>query len=265
MGTQPDESAIPFDTIRGPAGRRLALIHGFTQTRHCWGPVPQLLATHAEVITVDAPGHGDATELALDLATAGDRYATALGPAIFVGYSMGGRLAMHAALARPDLVEGLVLVGASPGIADDAERERRRTADGALAARILDIGVPAFIDEWLTNPLFDGLGPDNDHREERLANTPDGLASSLRLAGTGAQESLWGRLGSITCPVLCVTGGDDHKFTEVANAMGSLFGGKCRIVTIPRAGHSVHLEAPVAFADAVSEWLGTLPADRDRA
>jgi 2-succinyl-6-hydroxy-2,4-cyclohexadiene-1-carboxylate synthase len=258
MRSQPDAAEIPSETVPGSRGRRVALIHGFTQTRRCWGPVPEMLADHGEIVTVDAPGHGAAADLAMDLPTAGGRYAAALGTSVLIGYSMGGRLALHAALARPDLVAGLVLVGASPGIADDAERGERRRADEALAERILDIGVPAFVNEWLHNPLFAGLGPDNDQRAERLTNTAEGLASSLRLAGTGAQEPLWEMLGTITCPVLCVTGGDDVKFTTMARTMAARFGGPCDVEVVPGAGHSVHLENPGAFAATVTTWLSGL-------
>lgn len=252
----------PHPEATTPAGvaQRLVLVHGFTQNRRCWDPVDALLARRHQVVRVDAPGHGDAAALALDLPTAGATYADALGPAAWIGYSMGGRLALHAAVMRPDLVRGLVLVGASPGISDATERTQRRQADEALADEIERIGTAAFIDRWLANPLFAGLGPDNDHRTERLANDPGGLATSLRLAGTGAQEPLWDQLAAITCPVLLVTGADDAKFAAIADAMAPRFGGPCTTVTIAGAGHSVHLEQPGAFVAAVEAWLdGALP------
>jgi len=217
--------------------------------------VDGLLARHHQVVRVDAPGHGDAAELGLDLPTAGATYANALGPAVWIGYSMGGRLALHAAVTRPDLVRGLVLVGASPGISDATERTQRRQADEALADEIERIGTAAFIDRWLANPLFAGLGPDNNHRAQRLTNDPGGLATSLRLAGTGAQEPLWDQLAAITCPVLVVTGADDAKFATIADAMAPRFGGPCTTVAIDGAGHSVHLEQPEAFVEAVEGWL----------
>jgi 2-succinyl-6-hydroxy-2,4-cyclohexadiene-1-carboxylate synthase len=238
-----------------PGSPRLVLIHGFTQNRHCWSPVAEQLAGRFEVVTVDAPGHGEAASLAVDLATAGNLYGGAVGPAVWVGYSMGGRLALHAALAQPHAVTALVLVGASPGIADSHERRVRQQQDDALADRIEEQGMDWFIDHWLSLPLFANLDATNDHRQQRLTNTPAGLASSLRLAGTGAQQSLWDQLGAITCPVLMVTGADDTKFTNLANAMAPLFGGRCDVVVVPGAGHSVHLEKPMDFARVVTDWV----------
>lgn len=256
--------AIPFDLVGAPAANRLVLLHGFTQNRHCWGPVPGLLAgrpaRHREVVVADAPGHGAAAHLAWSLADAAGPYADGLAEgraAQWLGYSMGGRLALHIALARPEAVGALVLVGASPGITDAAARAERRAADEALAAHLEAIGTAAFVEEWLTQPLFAGLDATSSHRGARLANDPAGLASSLRLAGTGAQDPLWDALGSITAPVLLVVGEDDPKFTGLAEAMQPRFGGACDLVVLPGTGHACHLEAPEAFCDVVDPWLDT--------
>lgn len=247
--------SVPADRLGRPGSPRLILVHGFTQNRHCWSPIAKSLAHDFEVVTVDAPGHGDACDVAVDLPTAGAAYGDVLGPAAWVGYSMGGRLALHVAVARPDAVAALVLVGTSPGISDPDERSARQRSDEALATRIEDKGVGQFIDDWLSLPLFAGLDATNDHRGQRLCNTATGLASSLRLAGTGAQHPLWGQLGNITCPVLLVTGGNDAKFTDLARSMAPLFGGRCDVAEIPGAGHSVHLEQPEQFAALVTTWM----------
>src|SRR5690606_35878116 len=116
------------------------------------------------------------------------------GRASYVGYSMGGRLVLQAALSRPELVERLVLIGATPGIEDAGERAERRARDDELAAHVVEVGVDAFIDEWVAQPMFAGLPVDSDCDAARRANTAEGLAASLRGCGTGAQPSLWGRL-----------------------------------------------------------------------
>lgn len=253
--------AVPAETFGAPGKPRIVLIHGFTQNRHCWGPLPAALSTTREVVAVDAPGHGDASAWHWSLADAAGPYADALaprGPVTWLGYSMGGRLALHVALARPDAVAALVLVGASPGIADPYERAQRRTADEALADHLEAVGTAAFVDEWLAQDLFAGLGPGTDQRAERLANPPDGLAASLRLAGTGAQASLWDDLERIEVPVLVVVGEHDAKFRAVATAMASRFAGRCDVGVVKDAGHACHLEAPEAFSDLVTSWLDGL-------
>jgi 2-succinyl-6-hydroxy-2,4-cyclohexadiene-1-carboxylate synthase len=167
---------------------------------------------------------------------------------------MGGRVALHAALAHPDRVERLVLVGATAGIDDIDERAERRSNDDRLADRIAAIGVEAFVDEWLTNPLFAGLDERSAGRDDRLRNTVDGLASSLRTCGTGSQDPLWSRLGEIACPTLVLVGERDAKFIALGERLvGAL--PESRLVVIPDSGHSVHLEQPDATASELANFL----------
>lgn len=245
----------------GAAGTdRLVLVHGFTQTGRCWGPFADELAKDHELVLVDAPGHGGSSGVRADLWGGAELIGATGGRATYVGYSMGGRLALHLALARPELVERLVLIGATGGIDDPDERAARRTADEALADHLVDVGVPAFLDEWLAQPLFAGLTPASACRDERLANTPEGLASSLRLAGTGTQEPLWERLGAIEVPVLLLAGVDDAKFSAVAGRLARSIGPNATVALVPRAGHSAQLESPLDTASIVRRWLRAHPA-----
>ena len=241
---------------------RLVLVHGFTQTARCWGPVDVALAERHEVVALDAPGHGTAADERADLWQAAGLLAGRGGRGTWIGYSMGGRMALHVALAHPEVVDRLVLIGATPGIEDPGARAERRDADEARAAHLEAIGVPAFLDGWLALPLFAGLDPDRAHRTEREANTAAGLASSLRLAGTGTQDPLWDRLRELTCPTLLVTGAADDRFTFTAARMLPRLGGPAVHATLPFAGHTAHLEQPEAFVAAVEHWLaaGTGPA-----
>ena len=179
---------------------------------------------------------------------------------MYLGYSMGGRLCLRLALDYPTRVKGLVLISASPGIADEAERRDRIKRDELLADRIEEIGVAPFIDEWLAQPLFAHLPPANAHREERLRNTAAGLASSLRLVGTGAQEPLWGRLGELAMPVLVITGSLDPKYVTIGRQMVAAIGPNATFAEITTAGHSAPLEAPDATAQLVNDWLASFVA-----
>lgn len=136
---------------------RLVMVHGFTQTARCWGPFGTDLAADHDVWAVDAPGHGDSAGVEADLVDGATLLGATGGRATYLGYSMGGRLALHLALSRPALTERLVLIGATAGIEDEDERSARKAADEALAAHIEDIGVDAFLEEWLALPLFAGL------------------------------------------------------------------------------------------------------------
>jgi 2-succinyl-6-hydroxy-2,4-cyclohexadiene-1-carboxylate synthase len=235
---------------------RLVLVHGFTQTSRSWDPLVADLAGDHEVVALDAPGHGRAGDVDLDLVEGGAWLAATGGRATYVGYSMGGRLCLHAALADPDAVHGLVLISATGGVDDVGEREARRAADEALADRIEAIGVPAFLDEWLAQPLFTGLSPAAQGRAERLDNTAAGLATSLRRAGTGTQEPIWDRLRELSIPTLVVAGALDEKFVALGRRLAETIPA-AELAIVDGAGHTVHLEQPVAFLAILRRWLRT--------
>ncbi len=234
------------------------LAHGFTQTARSWSTIEQLVRSQlpdARTMAIDLPGHGDTEPPADDdLWASARRLVDRGGVGTYVGYSMGGRVALHAALLGSNAVQCLVLIGATAGIDDPAERETRRIADDALATRIESIGVPAFLDEWLRNPLFAGLTEAAARRSDRLRNTAAGLAASLRATGTGMQEPLWDRLGEITVPVLVLVGERDDKFAAIGRRLVDAIG-DATFTSIPDAGHSVHLEQPEATVDAIIAWL----------
>jgi 2-succinyl-6-hydroxy-2,4-cyclohexadiene-1-carboxylate synthase len=177
-------------------------------------------------------------------------------PTVLVGYSFGARLASHVALQHPDHVRALVLVSATAGIEDLRSRQERVLADEALAERALEIGIEAFIDEWLSRELFASLTPDNNQRSLRCENTALGLAQSLRFAGTGAQESLWHQLDQITCPTLVIAGQQDAKFVAIAQRLHEQI--PQSELHILEAGHSVHIERPEAFLTLLKTFLDRL-------
>jgi 2-succinyl-6-hydroxy-2,4-cyclohexadiene-1-carboxylate synthase len=235
-------------------GPEIVLVHGFAQNRECLGPIVPLLARRFSVLKADAPGHGRSSEIVASMDDGASYLAEACGRAIYLGYSMGGRLCLHLALQHPELVRALILVSATPGIEDDDARARRRAEDEQLAARIEAIGLEAFVDEWLSRPMFQGLEPDARMRAARLRNDPRALASALRVAGAGAQRPLWERLGSLSMPVLLVTGERDAPYSAIGDRMAALIP-SARRVTISDAGHAAHLEAPDAFFRALDAWL----------
>lgn len=240
---------------REGSGERIVLLHGFGQTGRCWGPVAAALARDHEVVRLDAPGHGGSAAVSADLPTTGRLAAAAGGRAIYVGYSMGARMALHVATEVPDAVRALVLIGGTPGIEDDAERAERRAADVAQAERIRNEGVDAFVERWLALPMFAGLPPEARFEDERRRNTAEGLATSLELAGTGAQRPLWDRLAALDQPVLAVAGEDDVRYARIAARTAAAIGANASAHTIPGAGHSAHLEQPGRFTSLLLDWL----------
>lgn len=236
-------------------GPRLVFVHGFTQTGSSWKPIAAYFAASGyESIVVDQPGHGESVEVRTDLVATAGLLTAQCGRAVYIGYSMGARLCLHAAVLHPQLVGGLALVGASPGIADDTERAARRESDEKLADKVERIGVEAFLDEWLAQPLFAGLHLDDEQRADRLRNSASGLATSLRLAGTGAQESLWSRLGELGMPVLAMTGEHDEKYIAIGQRIAASVPAG-RFEEIAGAGHAAHLQHPDRVITLLHAWL----------
>lgn len=237
----------------------VVLLHGFGQTRSCWGTLADELAEGHSVTAIDLPGHGAAGAVDADLWTTADLVIDSIPPAdrpaAIVGYSMGGRIALHAALAHPDAVAKLVLISATAGIDDESEREARHRDDLALADHIEQVGTEQFVAEWLALPLFAGLGPEAQFVSERRSNSAAGLASSLRRAGTGSQEPLWARLSELSMPVLVLAGQNDMKFTQLAERIAGSIGSNATLAVVGAAGHTVHLEQPRLVADLITAWL----------
>lgn len=234
---------------------KVVFLHGFTQTARSWDRVIAAMSTNSvdEYVAIDLPGHGDSPPAQLSLWDIADAIAAEHGRAIYVGYSFGARVALHLACRHPDSVTGLVLVSGSPGIADAEERRTRAFADDELAAHIESVGVDTFLNEWMSLPLFATLSPEDGQLDDRRRNTSRGLADSLRHAGTGRQDSLWGRLSSVTVPILLVTGRLDDKFCEIASRMSKdLPSAEWQIVD--DAGHTVHLERPGQFVSLLTAW-----------
>jgi 2-succinyl-6-hydroxy-2,4-cyclohexadiene-1-carboxylate synthase len=232
----------------------LVLAHGFSQSAAAWAPFLQALGDSRPLRPVDLAGHGD-QPVAADLAEAAHRLGRDGGWGPYLGYSLGGRVALHLALTQPELVTALVLIGTHPGIEDLEERAQRRRADDELAERLLVIGLDAFLDDWLAQPLFESLPADADQREARLRNDPAALAATLRNLSTGRQTPLWDRLPELAMPVLVLAGEDDHKYTRLGRQTATTIGDNATFATIPGAGHAAHLERPVTTALLVREFL----------
>ncbi len=237
-------------------GDPVVLLHGFTQSAQAWEAIRPTLARRHTVIALDAPGHGKSARVAADLPRGADLMVDASGgPAAWLGYSMGGRFALHVALRHPDTVRRLVVVSATGGLDDPAERAARRQADAALAAKAEAVGVEPFVRWWLARPLFATLPPSAAAIDSRLDGTAAGLAASLRLAGTGSQQPLWSQLHQLNMPVLVVAGQLDESYVAQGRRLANSIGANAGFAVVPGAGHACHLEQPEAFLGIVGPFL----------
>jgi 2-succinyl-6-hydroxy-2,4-cyclohexadiene-1-carboxylate synthase len=249
----------------GEAGRApVVLVHGFTGDTTTWERFAEawLAAGGAHsLLAVDLPGHGLSPRLRqYSLPDAAERLVAAL-PARchLLGYSMGGRVALQAALTAPAGLLTLTLIGASPGLPDPEARRARAAADEALARRLLTEPFEAWVDAWMAQPLFAtqaGLPADlrAAARVQRLANDPADLAAALVGMGTGAMAPLHERLGALRVPALLVAGELDPKFTALAREMARRIP-DATVAVVPGVGHAVQMEAPERLAALLRSWL----------
>ena len=253
---------------RSGDGPPLVLLHGFTGSGAIWDSVRHALEPRFSVITIDLPGHGRSSapadysrfalhHLALDIARLLD--ALEIERAGVVGYSMGGRAALQFALSFPERVAALLLESATPGIADAHDRGVRVDSDMALADMIERDGVESFVHFWERLPIWSSqTSLAHEERDavhaRRLANTPSGLANSLRGAGAGSRPSVLDQLDRLLMPVLLVVGALDPKFVALAEMMCPAIR-DCRVEIVAGAGHTVHLERPGEFIAAAAGFL----------
>jgi 2-succinyl-6-hydroxy-2,4-cyclohexadiene-1-carboxylate synthase len=238
----------------------VVLLHGFTQTGRLWGRFGEHLAASFTLVALDLPGHAGSDAVRADLPATARLVADAAGAAVgdapcsLLGYSLGARVALQV-LAQGGLpVSGAVLIGATGGIEDPEARAERRRADDVRADELESSGdLEGFLDSWLRGPLFERLGAGAE-RDERLRNSAAGLASSLRLCGTGTQEPLWDAVRSLPCPVLAMAGTDDTRFAAHALRLADLAPHGVASL-LPAGGHAVHLAQPDHAGRIVEHWL----------
>jgi 2-succinyl-6-hydroxy-2,4-cyclohexadiene-1-carboxylate synthase len=240
---------------RHGSGSTLVWLHGFTQTRESAHRFRTILAGSHELLTTDLPGHGTASDVRATLNETADLLASSLPdhPVALGGYSLGARVALHIALRHRERLSALIVLGASRGIEDASQRRERVVSDEALAARLETIGTERFLDEWLAQPMFATLPVDSRERQARSTDAA-GLASSLRLCGTGTQAFLGPRLASLSLPTLCLAGERDQKFLAEARAIAAGVT-SATMQSVPRAQHAAHLENPEASARLVTTFL----------
>jgi len=240
-------------------GSPVTLLHGFTQSGQSWREVISMMPAGRRWVVPDLRGHG-ATRVrpgapytmeacTEDLVRLWDSLGIARSH--LVGYSMGGRLALHVAATRPERILSLLTIGAHAGL-DEEAREGRRRGDESLAQRIETDGLEAFVNYWSSLPMFESLerrGPSfvAQVRAARMENHVAGLAESLRGMGAGAMRPVWNELGRVKVPCTFVAGQLDHGYAASARRLAeSVPDG--RVVIVQRAGHTVHQERPEAFS-----------------
>lgn len=256
----------------GAAGRRaLVLVHGFTGSRLDFAPRVPALAALGRTVLPDLRGHGGSTntgdpagytleQLAADLVAFVD--ANALAGCDLLGHSLGGMVALRAALAAPDRFGSLILMDTAAR-APELPRELFE-----LARRVVEsAGLEALLEAMRRRPPEDAGRTPADRRLElawgegywrdwRLPNfrAMDPVAYGALGAALFGQTPLAARLAEIRQPTLVMVGAEDAAFLPAADELAAGIPG-ARRVTIAGAGHQPQLEAPEAWLAAIRDHL----------
>jgi 2-succinyl-6-hydroxy-2,4-cyclohexadiene-1-carboxylate synthase len=232
---------------------RVIFVPGFMQRGDAWAPVAELLPERYPSVLLDHEQHTLEGRL--------EEIATAAGegevPAALVGYSLGGRVALRAALQQPERYAALVTVGAGAGIDDAGARTARADADERMAAWMETTPIEDIVQIWERQPLFADQSDElvDAQAEGRLSHEPRDLALLMRTAGQGAMDPFWFDLGRLDLPVLALAGSRDNRYTAAARRIArEAPNASARVVA--EAGHAAHLQQPAEVARLIAEFLG---------
>jgi len=222
-------------------------IPGFMQRGDAWRPVAELLPERYPSTVLDHAEHSYEGRM---------REIADSGADVLVGYSLGGRLALRAALRAPDSVRAVVLVGATAGIEEGPMRVQRAEADEKLASWMEAMPIEDIVSLWERQPLFADQSEVlvEDQRPGRLSQDPRSLALLLRTAGQGVLEPVWHELPSLEIPLLAIAGARDEGYTAAAKRIAQL-APHGRAAIIEEAGHAAHLQQPEQVAEAITGFL----------
>jgi 2-succinyl-6-hydroxy-2,4-cyclohexadiene-1-carboxylate synthase len=250
-----------------PSDPPVVFLHGFMGAGADWLPIAENYANRFFCLMPDLPGHGHNIHLPLAQPLDFDSVVNGLNLLLeqlnldrisLVGYSLGGRIALYAALKFPQKIRSLVLESCHAGIVDEQARRERAEADDRQAEAVLTHGLETFVERWYEMDLFRTLQSQSqllaEIKEKRKKNDPRWVAKTLKELSPGRQPPLWTKLGALPMPVLLIAGTLDTKYTELAAKMSQQIP-RARLEIIPGVGHNVHLEYPKQFGKVISVFL----------
>jgi 2-succinyl-6-hydroxy-2,4-cyclohexadiene-1-carboxylate synthase len=222
-------------------------IPGFMQRGDAWRPVAELLPERYPSRLLDHAEHSFEGRLGEILASSAS---------VLVGYSLGGRLALRAALRSPDSFSALVLVGSTAGIEEGPLRVQRAEADEKLASWMEAMPIEDIVSLWERQPLFADQSDSlvEEQRPGRLSHDPRELALLLRTAGQGVLEPIWHDLRALELPLLAIAGARDDGYAAAAKRIASL-APNARAAVVENAGHAPQLQRPDEVASLIAAFL----------
>lgn len=258
-----------FISHGSPQCTPIIFLHGFMGTSSDWLPVVSQLDMNMYAILPDLPGHGktrlNQTHDSTSLKTMAAELAALLknnnlAQPIFAGYSMGGRIALSAALQFPGICSGLVLESVNPGITNPEERAARRLLDRQRAESLLKDGIDDFVESWYDMDMFTSLRrfPKTLRKikKERKKQNPSDMACILESLSPGKQPDYMKELPQLKIPVLLIAGSLDSAYVAI-NRKLSMQISNVSAAVVEKAGHNSHVENPEHFSKILVSFLHT--------
>ena len=256
------------------SGPPIIAIHGFTGSTRTWGPLGRFAQSEYCTIAVDLLGHGTSDVPETEELYNGDAYIRAFEelldkldiPSVcWLGYSLGGRIALNAALSLPRRTWAVILESTSPGVKSDEERQDRLARDTILADWIEEVGIHEFVAYWESLPMWNSQARlpiviRDQLRAQRLLSHPMGLAKTLRGLGIGRTLPLHSQLRDLRAPALVILGAEDIPYVNIGREIHQLIP-RSRLEIIPNAGHAAHLEQPEQFNATIVDFLRQLSSE----
>ena len=244
----------------------LLLLHGYTGHAHSWDTFARAMHDRYHVLALDQRGHGEsgwASDYAPNAMIEDIRavsHALKLGKFALLGLSMGARNAYGFTAAHPDKVDRLVIVDIGPEIVASGSTRIRAAAS---AKDIFDSPEDAYKVQRAGNARANEAEL-RTRVSYNLMRTEDGrwtwrydkaLRSPENPLPRPTADAAWVWLTKITCPTLLVRGAEsDVLSVETAERMVRVIP-HARLVTVPAAGHSITVDNPSGFSDAVQPFL----------
>lgn len=235
----------------------LVWLHGFLGSQQEWQTLSENFSDWPQ-LHIDLPGHGKSADINAESFQQVDELLrnTLLSYNILkywlIGYSLGGRIAMfHACQGENTGLQGLIVEGSHPGLADENMRRDRRASDQRWAQRLRSEPLKDVLADWYQQPVFQSLN--DEQRRELIAvrsqNNAATLAAILEATSLGNQPNMQAALQQLPQPFYYLCGERDEKFRTVAQSLGQT----PHLITA--AGHNAHRENPDAFTACLLNLL----------
>ncbi|QFU20635.1 2-succinyl-6-hydroxy-2,4-cyclohexadiene-1-carboxylate synthase [Shewanella eurypsychrophilus] len=233
----------------------LVMLHGFLGDKSDWSDLLRELTQYFYCVCIDLPGHGKSETMTLE--TSGFvQVANAIQLSLsqlniskyhLLGYSLGGRIAMHIAKLHYENLLSLNLESAHPGLINNNDKASRLKNDKQWSYKLSTQTIESFLVDWYQQGVFAELSTSaiDNLVEKRRDNHPQSLQSIYLPTSLAQQENLWQLPNQVEFVCHYYVGDKDCKFADLAKRWQNV--SSIKVHTIKNAGHNVHLAAPASF------------------